>query len=194
MNLLLRLLGVSAKDGVEIRHWGIHFVNLKTPFQGLLFILASIAAAYACWWFYKREPEYCALRRRKIMAGLRIFGVLLLLFIIANPVLDVILNNLIKGKVVVLVDNSQSMSRVDVYSRPEDRLVPAHVLGDVAIKNTDPKSISASTEEKLKKTTRWDIMKGVFSNKDMSLLEKLQSQYDVEVWNFARGSESGMQN
>src|SRR5207253_435141 len=83
----------------------------KTPFQGLLFILASIAAAYACWWFYKREPEYCALRRRKIMAGLRIFGILLLLFIIANPVLDVILNNLIKGKVVVLVDNSQSMSR-----------------------------------------------------------------------------------
>jgi hypothetical protein len=194
MNLLLRLLGMGAKDGVEIRRCGIHFINLKTPFQGLLFILAAIAAAYGVWWFYKREPEYCTTRRRKIMAGLRFFGILILLLIISNPVLDVLLNNMIKGKVVVLVDNSQSMSRVDTYSRPEDRLVPAHVIGDVSIKNTDARSISAATEEKLKKTTRWDIMKGVFTNKDLALLDKLQSQYDVEVWNFARGDESGMQN
>src|SRR4029077_4032043 len=101
---------------------------------------------YGVWWFYKREPEYCTLRRRKFMAGCRFAGVLILLLIIANPVLDVVLNNLIKGKVVVLVDNSQSMSRVDTYSRPEDRLVPAHVLGDVSIKNTDARGNSSATE------------------------------------------------
>ena len=87
-----------------------------------------------CGGFYKREPEYCTLRRRKFMAACRAGGVLILLLIISNPVLDVLLNNLIKGKVVVLVDNSQSMSRVDTYARPEDRLVPAHALGDVALK------------------------------------------------------------
>src|SRR5579871_4341134 len=106
MNLLLRLLGESAKDGVEIRHWGIHFVNLKTPFQGLLFMIAAAVAFYGVWWFYKREPEYCTMQRRRFMAGCRFMGVLILLLIISNPVLDVVLNNLIKGKVVVLVDNS----------------------------------------------------------------------------------------
>ena len=173
----------------EIYHWKIRYANANTPFKGLLFVLAGCAAGYAIWWFYKREPEYCTLRRRKIMAVLRLIGVAILLFIISNPVLDINLRNYVKGKVVVLVDNSKSMSRVDTYARPEDRLVPAHVLGSVALSNNDPRSVSAAIDKDLANTTRWDIVNGLFSNKEIGMLEKLRSQYDVELWNFARADE-----
>src|SRR5437868_12801285 len=115
VSLILRLLGMDPIVNGEIYRFQIRFANASTGFQKLLFVLAACALGYAIWWFYKREPEYCTMRRRKIMTALRILGVIILLFIISNPVLDIGLRNYVKGKVVVLVDNSKSMSRVDTY-------------------------------------------------------------------------------
>ena len=173
----------------EIGSWNIRFANASTPFQKLLFVMAGGAAAYGIWWFYKREPEYCTPRRRKIMAALRLMGVLILLFIISNPVLDLMLRSYVKGKVVILVDNSKSMSRTDTYSRPEDRLVPAHVLGEVPMSNSDARSLSSPAEAAVAKATRWDVTNSLFKNKEIALIDKLQAQYDVEMWNFARADE-----
>ena len=44
---LLKLLGVKAQQGGSIEHWSITFSNLKTPFQILLFLIATAALAYA---------------------------------------------------------------------------------------------------------------------------------------------------
>src|SRR5262249_23055662 len=155
LNLFLRLLGMGKVDGAEIHEWNIRFNNANTPFKKLLFFLAAAAAGYAIWWFYRREPEYCTERRRRIMAGLRLGGIAVLLLIISNPVFDLSLLNFVKGKVVVLVDNSKSMSRIDTYATPEDRLVPAHVLNAVPLSNTDGKSVSAAVDKQLEATTRW---------------------------------------
>src|SRR5208283_160481 len=114
--LLLKLLGVREADG-DIMRLHIRFANLRTPFYVLLFLLAAGALACAVWWFYKREPEYCALWRRRTLAALRYCGILSLLFIISGPVLDMTLAGRTRGKVVVLVDKSKSMSRIDKYLR-----------------------------------------------------------------------------
>ena len=74
----------------------------------------------------------------------------------SNPVLDLSLRNYVKGKIVVLVDNSKSMSRVDNYARPEDRLVPAHVLGSVALSNNDPHSVNANIDKDLATIARME--------------------------------------
>src|SRR5437763_7270260 len=100
VSLILRLLGMDPIVNGEIFNLHIRFANANTGFQKLLFVLVAGALGYAIWWFYKREPEYCTLRRRKIMTALRLLGIVILLFIISNPVLDLSLRNYVKGKVV----------------------------------------------------------------------------------------------
>jgi len=95
----------------------------------------------------------------------------------------------VKGKVVILVDTSKSMTRVDKYRRSEDKLVAAHVLGQIPFKETDPNQISRTAEEEIGKANRVDLVRALFANKDIRLLEGLQDQYDVEMWSFSRANE-----
>ena len=186
---LLKLLGVRFSEGGNVERWNVYFTNLKTPFQLLIFILAAGAAAYAIWWFYKREPDYCTAARRRLLAGLRFGGLLVLLFIISGPVLEILLRGFVKGKVVILVDSSKSMSRVDKYRRPEDKLVAAHVLGRAAMKETEGRKLDAAAESAVAAANRMELVRGILSNGDIDLLGQLQSKYDVEMWTFARAAE-----
>jgi hypothetical protein len=189
MDVLIWLLGIRAVKEGHIDRWSIYFSHAKTPFQRLLFIVAGVAAGYAVWWFYKREPDYCALRKRRGLAALRFAALATLLFILSGPVLEVFLRGYIKGKVVVLVDASLSMSRVDKYTRPEDKLVAAHVLGHVPLKQKDPRKIDAVTDDMIARSTRMDLVRALFRNQEIDFLDKLQAQHDVEMWSFARAAD-----
>jgi len=187
--LFLKLLGVRDIEDGSIDSSHIYFSNLKTSFHWLLFILASLGAGYAVWWFYKREPDYVSLRKRKALAGLRIGGVLILLLICAGPVLEVFIRGYVKGKVVILVDNSKSMTRVDKYSRPEDKLIAAQTLGKVPLTVTDPAKVDLAAEEAIKGSSRMDIMRAMFNHKDINFIENLQKQYEVEMVSFSKASD-----
>ncbi|HEY3320482.1 MAG TPA: hypothetical protein VGP72_08450 [Planctomycetota bacterium] len=189
MDLLLRLMGIRSIEDAKVVERSIHYSNCATPFQKLIFLLAAALVIYIVWWFYKREPAYCSLRKKRLMAGLRCAGVAVLLFILSGPVLKITLNNNVKGKVVVLMDTSLSMTRQDKYSRPEDKLVAAHVLGKVPLKETDPNKVNAEAEAAVASTKRIDLAKSIFHNKDFKFLETLQKQYDVEMWSFSRAAD-----
>ena len=122
------------------------------------------------------------------MAIFRILAVMILLLIIANPVLAIVLHGTVRGKVVVLVDDSLSMSRVDKFKKPEDRLVAAHALGKLPLKDKN----APADEKALGAPTRMDIVRGMLANKEIGLLEKLQQDYDVEMWSFAKGTDAEM--
>jgi hypothetical protein len=187
--LLLKLLGVKAQQGGDIEHWSISFTNLKTPFQILVFLLITAALGYGVWWFYKREPDYCPAKKRKVLAGFRYAGLLILMFILSGPVLELVLKGYVKGKVVILVDSSKSMTREDKYRRPEDKLVAAHVLGEVAMTEKDAGRVSADAEKKMASTPRMELVRSMFQHPDIKLLEKLQEKYDVEMWSFSRATD-----
>ena len=190
--LFLRLFGVKGLDNGEIVHSSIYFSNLKSlgaNYQILMLAIAAAAAAYGVWWFYKREPDYCSQRKRRVLAGLRYSGILILLFIISGPVLQVTLRGFVKGKVVILVDASKSMTRVDKYSRPEDKLVAAHVLGKIPLKETNVNKLDGAIEKAVSEASRLDLMRAMFANSEIGLLPKLQEKYDVEMWSFARASD-----
>jgi hypothetical protein len=188
--LFLKLLGIkSTGAGGDIVHWDIVFTNANTPFRKLLLLLAGIAVGYGIWWFYRREPDYCALKRRRALALLRFLGALILLLIISGPVLQVVLQGYVKGKVVVLVDASQSMGRIDKYRNAEDKLVAAHVLGKVPLTDTDANRVSRDVEQDLEKASRIDLVRSLLAHPDIQLLEKLQDKYDVEMWSFSRAAD-----
>ena len=188
-DLLLKLFGIRPIENGEIYDWHINFVNAKTPFLKLVILLGAALLGYGVWWFYKREPDYCPLPRRRAMAALRFLGFATLLFIISGPVLEVLLRGYVKGKVVILVDASKSMTRVDKFSRPEDKLVAAHVLGKVPLKETNPAKVDGAAENAIASASRMDILRGMFDNKEIGLLEKLQEKYDVEIETFGRASD-----
>jgi hypothetical protein len=191
-SMLLRLFGIKGVEGGEVARWHIYFSNLKTPFHCLLFLLAAAGVAYIIWWFYKREPDYCSPRRRRVMAGCRFGGLLILLLIISGPVLEVFLSGYVRGKVVILLDASKSMSRTDQYRHPEDQLVAAHALGKLPLSETDANKIDDSAKKEIMSATRMDIVRAMFAHKDMNILERLQKKYDVEMVRFARADESEM--
>ncbi|HYF48674.1 MAG TPA: hypothetical protein VEJ63_04680 [Planctomycetota bacterium] len=186
---LLKLLGVKAQQGGSIEHWSITFSNLKTPFQILLFLIATAALAYGVWWFYKREPDYCSLKRRRTLAGLRYAGLLILMFILSGPVLELVLRGYVKGKVVILLDSSKSMTREDKYRRPEDKIVAAQTLNRMPLKESDANKIDINTEKLMNESTRVDMVKAMFNHPDINLLGQLQEKYDVEMWSFARAAD-----
>ena len=100
--LFYKLLGIDPFDSASMYHWQVSFANMKTNFQRLIFLLLGVALGIGVWWVYKREPDYCSMRKRRIMAACRIAGVLTLLLIVSNPVLAVYMHGYVRGKVVVL--------------------------------------------------------------------------------------------
>jgi len=189
LDLFLKLLGVRNAEDAHVVDRTVVFANLKTPFQILVFLMAAAGAAYVVWWFYKREPDYCPIKKRRVMAGLRYGGIAILLFILAGPVLKLTLQNNVKGKVVILVDNSKSMSRVDKYTRAEDKLVVAHALGKVPMKETDAKKNEMAAEQAIAGVSRMDIVRGILKNDETKFLETLQKKYDVEMMSFSRAAD-----
>ena len=66
--LWVRLLGADRLAGGDVERWTVHWTRLQTHFQVFLFLLAFAAAVYGIWWFYRREPAYCARRRKVFLA------------------------------------------------------------------------------------------------------------------------------
>ncbi|MCZ7648035.1 MAG: hypothetical protein M5U26_22710 [Planctomycetota bacterium] len=181
------LLSIDRLEGGKVERVSLHWANLETKFHVLLFLLAGAAAAYGVWWFYKREPDYCPNKRRKILAALRSAGLFLLLVILAGPVLRIVKSGVAKSKVVVLADVSKSMTRVDKYVSERDQLVVAHTLGLTKLNET---GIPPEAQEKLTTTDRMTLVRGLLENPEIDLLAKLQDEYDVEFCTFARAADT----
>ena len=190
--LLLKILGIDPFNDASMYDWKISFANAKTSFHKLVFLLLAAALVFGVWWVYKREPDYCPVKKKRWMAFFRSMGVLILLLIVANPVLAVLMHGTVRGKVVVLVDDTKSMSRIDKYKKGEDKLIAAHVLGKLPLNEKDPSKVSGTIEKAVSETSRIDLVRAMISNKEIGFFEKLQKDYDVEVWSFARGTESEM--
>jgi hypothetical protein len=187
--LWVKLLGADRLAGGDVERWTVHWNRLQTHFQVFLFLLAFAAAIYGIWWFYRREPAYCARRRKVFLAAFRALGLLILLIILAGPVLEIVKSGTVRGKVVVLVDVSESMGRVDKFVSDRERLAAAHVLGLAPLQGNEPRALPARADETLAKATRLDLVRGLLKHPRIRLLERLRREYDVEVWSFARAAD-----
>ncbi|MCW8129342.1 MAG: hypothetical protein KIS92_03070 [Planctomycetota bacterium] len=187
--ILAKLLGIDRLEGGQIDKWSIHWANLKTPFQVLLFLVAAAVSVGIVWWFYKREPDYCTRKRKIIMSALRAGGIFILLIILAQPVLQVEKSGVAKSKVVILVDTSKSMTRVDKYATDADKVVAAQTLNLLPLNETDARKIPASAEDQVAQANRMDMVRAMFKHPEMDLLNKLKREYDVDLWTFSRAGE-----
>jgi len=105
--LILRIFGIKAEGGAGIDSFGFNLLN-----QGAIYWVLPLGLILAAFVLilYIKDLETVRLRTRLILAGLRIFIILFLLFVFLEPVLVIEQASYNKPYAVVLVDRSVSMS------------------------------------------------------------------------------------
>ena len=90
----------------DFNDWTVSWLSpWPWPIKALVGLAALGAAAYALWALWDLEKR----RRRLVLAGLRLLGVLLLVVVFFEPAFTVRKITRLKNRVVVLVDRSRSM-------------------------------------------------------------------------------------
>jgi hypothetical protein len=190
MAWLARLAG-AGEGGEVVRAW-LRFADLW-PLWAVLAALLLIAAAV--WWAYRParggalEPARPGMpagrglsgRRRWLMAGLRAAVLLLLLFVILQPLLAFERTLSAKPRLVVLLDDSQSMTIRDRRSKPEELLGSARAMGLARYGRPGAAGSAAGPEAS---AGRGELLKALAANSDLALDEKLSRSFALRPMAF----------
>ncbi|MBA2480478.1 MAG: hypothetical protein H0V44_07430 [Planctomycetes bacterium] len=162
--------------------WPPHFPRCETPVQKLVFIALAIAAVALVVWFYRKEPDYVPLKKKRVLAGLRILGFMLLLFVLSGAFLEVLSREESKRTLVVLVDQSASMSIADRRVDAQDLANAAKILGG----SDKPTSAEADA---INKTSRAEMVKRAVANPAFAVGAAMHEQFKVESYTFGQSTQ-----
>jgi hypothetical protein len=158
-------------------------IVLRGSFPFWLAILLMVAIAGLAGGFYFTESMRLGKGRRLVLAGLRALVLCTIVFLLCKPVAVRDVRTQKNRPVVLLADNSQSMTQKD--PRPSvadqvrvaivtDKLSPDHGIGAPANVGT----LSAD------RPTRADLVKAAFANKRLDLVGKLRKKGPVQPFLF----------
>ncbi len=157
---LTRLLGIDAPaDSVPRGRWSLAFEALPDGLAAVTVTLLTLLGLAGIWWLYRYEGRSLRFGQRLTLAALRavvLGGVLLMLF---EAVLVVTQQEQVDSHLLLLVDNSESMSLADPYSSDEPARQAARGVGlltadgqpDInALREQSRAAIAAQAVEKLR--------------------------------------------
>ncbi len=183
---ILKLTGKSVNEGSEIVGSQLEFhANLEWSWIALL----AFAFAVIVWISYRWLPTELSRGRKVVLVLLRSTFLVLLLGILMGPVLSLELSRKIRKTLLVLVDNSKSMSIADPRVMPDDIKRAA-----IAREHLDSsKGLDQPLEEgrsgEFNKLTRTNILQSVLKNKQLSLLPTLSEEFDLVTYSFGTGGQ-----
>jgi hypothetical protein len=153
-----RLLGLKPAPG-EGTAWSLHYAWPWPPW--VTFVLAVCAAAVVVT-VYLRENPRCPRWLRLSLAGLRLGLVALVAVMLAQVVLSLERTGL--PYVVVLVDDSLSMTIEDHYAEPQRSAVQQRLA-----------------QAGFDRPSRWNLVRSLLTENDAALLSGLQERYKVRL-------------
>ncbi len=170
---LLYLLGIDASRLPP--HAGTELVWLHAPGSWALFLFLAVVlgVVWGVFQVYKRESGGCAPRQRAMLAALRAGVLVLLAILFLGPALAVFQRHVIQPSVLVLLDDSLSMSIKDRYG---DAGEAAHVA---AALNEDIPAVRAS------RLSRADLVNRLLARHGGAFLEDLARHGRVQVMTFS---------
>jgi hypothetical protein len=166
--VLLLLAPLGAGRVIALR-----FPRLETPLAQLVFVVAAAAAIAFVWWCYRREASYVAPRRKRVLAGLRTGAVVVILFICTGCFVELARSQDAKGRLLVLIDSSHSMSIADKRTQPDEIAAALTVVG-------------GGSGDQAAKLTRSELVKAAFANKDIDLVTALGDRFSIEPYTFGQ--------
>lgn len=143
---------------------------LHAPEPWVIFLVIVPGVLLLTWWLYRRETARFSGWRRWPLVLLRVATVLLLIGFLFEPMYVRERVKTENSYLIVLVDQSYSMSIADQYEDPEFKNAIAEIAG--------PSFDSDST--------RLDLMRSILSNSELDLITELRKKANVRLVGFAK--------
>jgi len=160
-------LAQAGETSVEEFRW----LNSIPAWVLILVVLPLVV--FAVRWVYYRENLRGSPSVRWMLIGLRVAIVLTLILMLGEPVLRTTKFLSQDSVIIVLIDDSLSMDIVDKYSDRELVESLAEYL--------------RSTEDTIESTSRYDLVRRVFRDDNLRIIERLRGKGQVAFFTFAGG-------
>ena len=155
--------------------------GLGLGWAAVLFVLLSVGV----WWGYRRAGASLARWQRTLLAGLRVALVALFLILLVKPVLLITRNDPVRERLLVLLDDSQSMQIKDQRSASED-LARAGIAANLLPPTAGVKAPLPEGIEKWKNSSRADLFRALSANERLNLWPRLEEKVDLFAYRFGR--------
>lgn len=158
---MVRLLGIEAADAGEGTVWHFEHIWTWAPWITLLFIIFSAAFVF---WMYRQENSSAGRFYKIALGTIRLSLIAIVLLMIAELALSLERTGL--PYVVVVIDDSRSMSIVDQYDDEKLRAIVDKRLEGL----------------ELAEPSRFNLAKSVLLEDDAALLDKIEEDYKLRLY------------
>ena len=123
------LLGIKqSPDVIEGGDWSLRCQALPTGIGAVLLVALGCLAVWGVWWLYRREGREVRSSTRWLLVGLRLAALACVAGMLLEVVLVITKKELAPAQLLVLVDDSASMSLKDPYGDDDVAQRTAHAL------------------------------------------------------------------
>jgi len=179
MDVLLKMCGIRAAEAGHVTDSSLAFRGMHP----LWVMLAGIVLLVGVWWMYRRAAADLPPARRIALTSLRGLFLVLILGLLLRPELTITFEDVVRRSVLLLVDDSGSMSIPDKRVNEDDRKRVA-----IARNQIDPgKGIEQRLDPSIANLTqvpRSEVVKAALTNEKINLIPRLAKNYDVSVFTF----------
>lgn len=169
-DLWSRLLGIDRVQISKDADWSVTWQHL--PPAWVLFLVIIPAVIFLVALVYRRERQDVGTGSKISLTLLRSGLILLTLILLMGPVLTVETIKKRKAFIIVLLDESRSMQKVDMLQSDKEREAVAKVTG-------------VSSDADLRQLSRADVVKKVLENPKLKILDELENKLNVAYFTFS---------
>jgi len=170
-----KLLGIDRVSVSPDADWSIAWQHMPPAWVLFLILIPAILAVIGL--LYRRERQDVGTGPKIFLTVLRASLLLLTLLLLMGPVLTVETIKKRKAFILVLLDESRSMQKVDLLQTDKEREAVSKVTG-------------VTGENELRQLSRADVVKKVLENPKLRILEELENKLNVAYFTFSSSAMS----
>ena len=164
--------GIAVEDGATMQ---FELSSFPSGGLGLLVLVGILLILLFTYLIYRRDGGKLSRWQRGTLFSLRVFALLMAVFLLLEPNLVAVREETRQGDVILLVDTSQSMKQVDAFRRES---VQPMAMGWQEIGIADPAVVS-----------RFDLAEALLAHNDQELIKKLAAKNRPQLYRFSAGIE-----
>lgn len=178
-DFFLRFLGAPTGEAGTVLSTRLELHPVFSVWVWVLLFGGAVAAAV---WSYQRRGVEVTPVRRRVLLGLRCAALLAVAGVFLRPTLGLEVEGMVRQALVLLFDVSASMNLRDPRTEGADRVRAGIAEGALAVDGGLDQAVPAVREMA---ATRLDLVKGMVTNRNLALLERLGRSFDLRVSAFA---------
>ncbi len=176
---LLRLLGAPSGEAGTVLSTRF---ELHPVFGGWVLLGWLLAALGVAVWSYRLKAVELAPVRRGILLALRCLSMLAIIGVFLRPTLGLTVDGMVRQVLILLFDESASLTLRDPRTEEADRVRAGIATGRLSATGGLRQTAPAPTDLA---PSRLDLLRGVITNRDLALLDRLGRNFDLRAAAFS---------